>query len=57
MTEVEFFKIISLESDIVIKQILKRQDVFTLQKLKRKFEYYWVKDDIIDAINYKLSGM
>ena len=57
MTEVEFFKIISLESDIVIKQILKRQDVFTLQKLKRKFEYYWVKDDIIDAINYKLSGI
>lgn len=57
MTEVEFFKVISLESDIVIKQTLKRQDVFTLQNLKRRFEHYWVKDDIIYAINYKLSGM
>lgn len=57
MTEFEFFEIIILESDIVIKQILKRQDVFALQKLKRKFEYYWVKDYIIDAINYKLSGI
>lgn len=57
MTDIEFFRIISFEPKEVIINVLRRQDVFTLQRLKRKFRMYGVSNDIVDAINHKLSGM
>lgn len=57
MTNIEFFRIISIEPREVVINVLRRQDIFTLQRLKRKFRMYGVSNDIIDAINHKLSGM
>lgn len=57
MTDIEFFRIISLEPKEVIINVLRRQDIFTLQRLKKKFRMYGVSNDIADAINHKLSGV
>lgn len=57
MNKDEFYKLCLCETRKTVREVLKRQDVLTLQMLKRSFNTWWLYNDICDAINYKLSGL
>nr|DAH58045.1 MAG TPA: hypothetical protein [Caudoviricetes sp.] len=57
MNKDEFYKLCLCETRKTVREVLKRQDVLTLQMLKRSFNTWWLYSDICDAINRKLSGM
>lgn len=57
MTPIYFFEIYLRESREFVISVLEKQDVLTLQRIKKQCEPGWLRCHVIDAINHKLSGM
>lgn len=57
MTPIDFFEIYLREPINVIISVLAKQDVLTLQRIKKQCRPGWLRSHVIDAINHKLSGM
>lgn len=57
MTPNDFFKIYLREPSKVVKSVLSKQDVLTLQEIKKQCIPGWLRSYVIDAINHKLYGM
>lgn len=57
MTPIDFFEIYLCESREFVISVLEKQDVLTLQRIKKQCKPGWLRCLVIDAINHKLSGM
>lgn len=57
MTPINFFEIYFRESREFVISVLEKQDVLTLQRIKKQCKPGWLRCHVIDAINHKLSGM
>lgn len=57
MTPIDFFEIYLRESREFVISVLEKQDVLTLQRIKKQCEPGRLRCLVIDAINHKLSGM